>query len=245
VVAAGSLFVQFQNRERGNAGTASAATDKVPLAMVGTWEGRTGGLAAPSDRLRRISVRRGAVGQSVAVVHTAESRALCEYEGVLRKGGTSVRLDMQNVRALPRRSGCEQRMEVTLALEGEKVRWTGPGPAQVLSLASNTAVSESLQGTWQWTGPQGPSHMTIELASSGIRSEAAWIVRQGPEGTGQCRSFAELVSAEEEIVLFSSRMIVRECELAGLQKLTRTGPGVFRWDALALGESGTLRQYLD
>ncbi|MFA1547736.1 serine/threonine-protein kinase [Actinomadura chokoriensis] len=228
-------------RDGGGAAASGTARD-VPLGMLGTWEGRSEAFDGPSARLQRITIRRGTVGEQVADLHTATADALCEYEGVLKEGGSTIRLNTQLVRSF--RSRCADRVEVVLTLEAGKVRWKGPGPVQMLFGARNQAVPQRLQGVWQWAGgAQAPSPRQVELGSDDVGSEAVTVVAPGRDGA-QCIAKAILVSAEKDIVLFPSRLIAGQCELDGLQKIAPQGDGAAYWASFARGESGNLRQYV-
>ncbi|QFG25248.1 serine/threonine-protein kinase [Actinomadura sp. WMMB 499] len=252
VVAAGLAFALLQNRNPdggGRVGTGAASAPitapagAVPLDMVGTWEGRTGALDGPDSRVRRLTVRRGAVGDAVAVLHSAEGGFLCEYQGALEQGGPAVRLDMSNSRFFGGPEDCADRVEVSLTMEAGKIRWTGPEPAQSLTLARNHTVPERLRGVWQWGGPEGTEHRTIELTSDDVGTQTVGVAWTGPDGA-PCATKALLLSAEKEIVFYAGKpQEYDRCETVGLQKLTPQGNGAARWESLTLGTSGPFRQY--
>ncbi|GGV43885.1 hypothetical protein GCM10010182_80610 [Actinomadura cremea] len=256
VVAAGVAFVLAQGDGTGGnaladgrsgspkpSPSASERDGAVPRELLGTWEG---GTVSDSSRMRRFTVAQGDVGDGVVTLRSVGEKILCEYEGRLRHGGSTIGLDVRRTRSIP--AGCAASTEITLTREGERVRWRDGEASGVLTPARRGDIPEQHRGTWEGTigrptvDEPSPPRKRFELTAGAVGTEAVKITVSG--GAAPCEAMATLVSAENEIFVYSSRLLtdISTCELAGLQKLTPRPDGTLFWEVPETGQAGALRR---
>ncbi|MFD0904951.1 serine/threonine-protein kinase [Actinomadura sediminis] len=225
-------------------GTAPDEPGAVPRELLGTWEG---GTASATSRIRRFTVAQGEVGDPVVTLRSVGEDFMCEYEGRLLYGGSTVGLDVRRTRSFP--AGCVQRTEITLAREGERVRWRDGDVSGVLVPARHGDIPERYRGTWEGTvgrptvDEPDPPRKRFELTAGAVGTEAVKIT-VSRAGASPCEAMATLLSAEDEILVYSSRLLTRTstCNLAGLQKLTPRPDGTLFWEVPESGQAGALRR---
>ncbi|MBE1534616.1 serine/threonine-protein kinase [Actinomadura algeriensis] len=229
----------------GTAGTTgSGEAGAVPRELLGSWEG---GTPTADSRLRRFTVTQGDAGESVLTLRSVGTKILCVYEGVLRHGGSTIGLDLRMTRSIP--AGCAKSTEITLTREGEGARWRDGDASGVLTRAVRGDIADRHRGTWEGTvgrptaSEPNPPRKRFELTAGAVGTEAVKITVSGEGGPG-CEAMATLVSAEDEIMVYSSRLLTPtdRCRLAGLQKLTPRSDGTFLWEVPETGQAGVLRR---
>ncbi|MEV5831685.1 serine/threonine-protein kinase [Spirillospora sp. NPDC052242] len=227
-----------------NGGNAQDEAGAIPRELLGTWEG---GTASATSRIRRFTVAQGEVGEAVVTLRSVGEDILCEYEGRLLYGGSTVGLDVRRTRAVP--GGCAESTEITLTREGERVRWRDGEASGVLTPARRGDVPAQYRGTWEGTvgrptaDEPDPPRKRFELTAGTVGTEAVKITVSGG-GQSTCEAMAVLVSAEDDILVYSSRLLTHtsQCSLAGLQKLTPRADGTLFWEVPESGQSGALRR---
>lgn len=262
VVLAGLLFVLTQSGEKGDgragrdapagqggsgrAETADAREARdggdrksgdVPGGMLGSWEHDTSPAPETNGHLRRITVEQGAVGDQVLTLISANEIRLCIHKGVLREGGTTLRVDLGLDLSEP--VGCAKKSTAVLTLDGGKVRLVHEGATATLSRVQGRSIPEQYRGTWEAVvgrpvpGATSPDRRVFDLTAGPVGTEAVKITNiPGKVGGSSCSAMATLLSVEREFVLYSSRLLTPgdECRLAGMQRLVPGPDGSLRWE---------------
>ncbi|XVQ13038.1 serine/threonine-protein kinase [Spirillospora sp. CA-255316] len=213
----------------------------VPARMIGTWEGWVRRNDTGSQWLRRINVEQGWAGDTVARVRSANNDELCEFDATLLAGGPSIEIRTRTTRSLPAgKCGKGARQRMTLNGDGT-VHWASQNVSGTLARTRNEQIPAQYRRTWRLTldapRPGSAPDRTFEIGAGPVGKEAIKVT------AGQCQAMATLVSAENEIVFFSSRLLTpgNGCTLGGMQKLTPRGDGSLFWENPGKGDTGTAR----
>ncbi|WP_018655526.1 serine/threonine-protein kinase [Actinomadura flavalba] len=205
---------------------APEASDGVPAALVGSWEGWTGD--GEGQRHHRYTIQRGRLGDVVVQYRQAATRALCEYEGALTADGGSVTFRPAVTYRLPRDTACTDEPR-RLSARGDRLALDG---AQTLHRVTRDQVDARLRGRWSGTASPGSSpvqrQFTFGTGSVGTEAVDIRITADGAD----CEATALLISAAEPLVIFSTRITRRiegDCTTNSTQIFDVTAAASLTW----------------
>ncbi|MFI6520157.1 serine/threonine-protein kinase [Spirillospora sp. NPDC050679] len=210
-------------------GTATPSEDNVPAALLGTWEGVVRKESTGSEWLRRVTVTQGRVGQDVARMRSVNGDELCEFSAVLRAGGPSVSLRTTPVRSFPA-GGCGRGADQTMTANSDgTVQWASENVQGTLTRVKEPGVPQRYLGRW-WgeTGTPGKTvRRDFDFAAGAVGEESVTLHVSGKNVA--CEAKGILVSAEKDIVVFSTRVVRQDkgrCNVHSAHHLTPAGDGL-------------------
>ncbi|MGP8300739.1 hypothetical protein ACTPOK_22975 [Streptomyces inhibens] len=181
----------------------------VPDGYLGTWEGE---FTKPGERattLRRIVIRKGAVGAEIADVLTSSKDSLCQSNGTLVSAGTGLVVAPKLTSGIPS-DLCTASGDITLRRHGNTgITWQSEGTTVTLHRPASAARTIPAQFLGTWTAQDGNDptssvRMTINQGTLGsARAEFIW------EGDAHhCEGFSVLVSISD-VLRFSPETVTK------------------------------------
>ncbi|WP_328549189.1 hypothetical protein [Streptomyces platensis] len=158
----------------------TAAITSVPDDYLGTWQGE---FTRPGDRaptLRRIEIRKGAVGAETADILTSSATSLCQSKGTLTSAGALLVLSTSPTSGIPTHL-CGTTGDITLRRHADAdLIWKSEGTAVTLhrTTAQTQTIPAPFLGTWHAQDGNDPTssvRMTINPGTPGhARAEFVW-----------------------------------------------------------------------
>lgn len=198
------------------------STSTVPDRYVGVWEGEFTEPGEQAPSLRRIVVRKGAVGAKIADVITLSRTSLCQAEGTLRSTGALLVITPRPTSGTPAHL-CTPAGDIALRRDGDAgLTWKSDGITVPLHRASShSAVPTAYVGTWRAQDGNDPTstvRMTIRQGVPGTaRAEFTW------DGDAHhCEGFSVLASAGDTLAFGPETVTASEPEGFCTQTPSRT-----------------------
>ncbi|ATZ22132.1 hypothetical protein SLAV_38375 [Streptomyces lavendulae subsp. lavendulae] len=152
----------------------------VPDDYLGTWQGE---FTKPGDKaptLRRIEIRKGAVGAETADILTSTASSLCQSKGTLISAGTLLVLTTNPTSGIPSHL-CTTNADITLRRQGDTdLTWKSEGTTATLhrTAPQNQTIPAPFIGTWRAQDGNDTTssvRMTINQGTPGhARAEFVW-----------------------------------------------------------------------
>ncbi|MFC9977859.1 serine/threonine-protein kinase [Spirillospora sp. NPDC127200] len=209
--------------------TTNPTKDTVPAELVGTWEGTVRNDSGSAEWLQRVTVTQGRAGQNVAQMRMVDEDQLCEFTATLRSGGPSISLGTSLRRSLPA-GYCGRGANQTMTANADgTVHWASMKLQGTLTRVKETGVPQRYLGRW-WgeTGTPGKTvRRDFDFAAGAVGEEN--VTLHVSDEKVACEAKGILVSAEKDIVVFSTRVVRQDrgrCTVHATHHLTPTDGGL-------------------
>ncbi|GAA1550095.1 hypothetical protein GCM10009678_36270 [Actinomadura kijaniata] len=209
--------------------TTHPTKDIVPAELVGTWEGMVRTDSGSAEWLQRVTVTQGRAGRNVARIRMADEDQLCEFTATLLSSGPSISLRTSLLRSLPA-GYCGGGMDQTMTANADgTVHWASKRLQGTLTRVRATGIPQRYLGRW-WgeTGEPGKTvRRDFDLAAGAVGEENVTIRLYNEEVA--CETKGMLVSAEKDIMVFTTRLVRQDkgtCTLNSMHYLTPADDGL-------------------